>query len=237
VLIHFHPSTLTIAGWGVIAAILSLSVTAGGAKPPSPEQLLKSDALRTLAQGSFTGRASVGDHSVGTIVYQAPDRATSQSGQMIVVGRTLYEARTLTQSGTVVEWGRTNLSWLTNRVSGPMAAKAQLGYLLNASSVTAAANGYDFQETISLAQLAPGSNGEALMTGTASISQKLVRRISLTYAIGGVKTGAGYSYVYSSFNRSPRVLPPPASKTVTLTPCIDPKTHQPSPGLTCGVAG
>jgi hypothetical protein len=102
---------------------------------------------------------------------------------------------------------------------------------LNTSTVTATANGYDFQETISLGQVTPGSKGPVLIKGTATVNQKLVRKISLMYFVGAQRT-ADLSYKYTSFNQS-RVAPPPAAKTVNLPPCIDPKTHKPSAWLTC----
>jgi hypothetical protein len=174
----------------------------------------------------------VGDRKVGSTTYQAPNRTNSRDGQMIVIGRTLYEVRELTQTGVVTEWGRTRLSSFDNPIVGPPAPKAQLRYLLNTSTAIATANGYDFQETIPINQVSPGSKGLVLIKGTATVNQKLVRKIFLAYFIDGQRAGADYTYTFTSFNRS-RVAPPPAAKTVTLPPCIGPKTHKPSAGQNC----
>ena len=223
------------------AALSTLSIipgTAGGAAPPSPKQVLGIAAHRTLDQRSFTVLSAEGGEDVGRLDYQAPDRTESQPlGQMIVIGHTVYKATTLTQSGEVTQWTPASLTDEINRVSGPMAAKAQLDYLLKASSVTAARKGYDFQETIPLSQLDPGGRGQALMMGNVSVSNGLVRAISLAYFVDGTKKGPNYQYEFTSFNRSPQIVPPPASETVRARTCIDAMTHQPIPGFTCGAAG
>lgn len=220
----------------VFAALMAISGTATASIAGNPKQSLKADAQRTLAERSFTVLTDVGDHAAGRIVYQAPNRTESDRGQTIVIGRTVYEATTLTQSGEVTQWGRTSLSSGMNRLSGPMAAKAQLGYLMNPSSVTATQDGYDFQETVPLSELDPGGKGQVLMKGIVTVNGGLVRTISLMYFIGGVQPGPDFKYEYTSFNQSPGIVSPPASKTVKLRLCVDAKTHKAIPGFTCGPA-
>lgn len=215
------------AGAAIVTGF-SLAPFVAAAAVPGPREQLATAAEKTLAQRSFTVETLLRGSPIFSIVYQAPDRAaTNGSPSTIVIGRTLYQEADLPSGAT--KWTRLPLDAATNRLDGPAAAKAQLGYLLHPASVNEAPGGYQFEETVPYAEVQPGQRGQVRMQGTVAVGGGLVRDVTLTYFPRGVQ-GTTFTYSYTSINQSPLVVAPPKSKVLHNSSCGD---FKPGPGVTC----
>ena len=176
--------------------------------------------LRAAVRGTLQLRSFTFANPAGTLVYRAPDRteASYPLGE-IVIGNTIYVGLNGTVHGsetTVNQWGRGPLTSGLDGLYGPTAAKAELRFLLRSDHVTATSSGYRFSEVLPLSEVVPHSAGSVPVTGIVVVNHRLVTLISVRYA-----GTAPVDYRFTEFDRSPLVVPPPATKTVKLIPCRD----------------
>jgi hypothetical protein len=195
-------------------------------------------ALRAAAQHTLDLQSFTIQTPAARIIYGAPNRTeSSYILPVIVIGDTIYQGLGGTgQRGietSVEQWGRATLKPGLDGVYGPIAAKAELRFLLRAQDVVKTSAGYRFSEMLPLNEVLPHSAGTVPVTGFASVSNQLVKSISVSYA--GTHS---VTYRFSSFDSSQSIVPPPAAKTVKLIPCRDGSISKSGPsGYICGLYG